>query len=219
MPTIHLVRHAQASFGAADYDVLSERGHAQAAALDRTLTERGIVPARVVAGPARRHRDTAAGCPTLAAADVEVDQRWDEYPADEVLARHGRTAVRLEGADAPRVSSAAFQAALDDALRAWIAADDELWRGFVARVRGALAELAGALGRGERAVVVTSGGAIAAVCGLALGALEAAFVALNRVQVNTGLTTIAVGARGLSLIAMNEHGHLLRDGGRLVTYR
>ena len=33
MPSILLVRHAQASFGAADYDVLSERGHEQVTAL------------------------------------------------------------------------------------------------------------------------------------------------------------------------------------------
>lgn len=218
MPTIHLVRHAQASFGSADYDVLSELGHAQAAALDRTLTERGIVPTRVVVGPARRHRDTAAGCPTLARVPAEVDPRWDEYASDDVLARFGATALRLEGADAP-VSSAEFQVALDRALQAWIAAGDEAWHAFAARIGEALSDLAGALGRGERAVVVTSGGAISAVCGLALGALDAAFVPLNRVQVNTGLTTVAVGGRGVSLIAMNEHGHLQRDGAQLVTYR
>jgi len=219
MPTIHLVRHAQASFGAADYDVLSDRGHAQAAALGRALTERGIAPDRVICGPARRHRDTAAGCPALRAAGVEVDERWDEYPADEVLARHGDTPLRLAGPGAGQVGSAEFQDVLDRALRAWIAAGDEPWRAFVDRVQGALTDLAGSLERGERAVVVTSGGAIAAVCGLVLDALEQTFVAFNRVQVNTGVTTLAVGARGLSLVTVNEHGHLLRDGGGLVSYR
>ncbi|MEC8667907.1 MAG: histidine phosphatase family protein, partial [Pseudomonadota bacterium] len=33
MPTLYLIRHGQASFGADDYDVLSPIGHEQARAL------------------------------------------------------------------------------------------------------------------------------------------------------------------------------------------
>ena len=58
MPIVLLIRHAQASFGTADYDVLSERGHAQVEALHRALTRRGIVADRVVTGSLRRQRDT-----------------------------------------------------------------------------------------------------------------------------------------------------------------
>jgi len=42
MPAVLLVRHAQASFGAADYDVLSEHGHAQARAAAAELRARGL---------------------------------------------------------------------------------------------------------------------------------------------------------------------------------
>ena len=73
MPSILLIRHAQASFGSADYDVLSDRGHEQAAALVRGLEQRGIVPAQVVSGTLRRQRDTAAPC--AAAHGLEVHRR------------------------------------------------------------------------------------------------------------------------------------------------
>ena len=42
MPTLLLVRHAQGSFGDADYDVLSKCGHEQATALADDLEARGV---------------------------------------------------------------------------------------------------------------------------------------------------------------------------------
>jgi broad specificity phosphatase PhoE len=42
MPSLLLIRHAQASYGSADYDVLSERGHQQVARMHEALTARGV---------------------------------------------------------------------------------------------------------------------------------------------------------------------------------
>jgi phosphohistidine phosphatase SixA len=55
-----LVRHGQASFGAADYDVLSDLGRRQAEIVAGSLAERGYRPARLVGGTLRRQRETAA---------------------------------------------------------------------------------------------------------------------------------------------------------------
>ena len=41
MPALIVVRHAQASFGAEDYDVLSDRGRSQAEALVPELRDEG----------------------------------------------------------------------------------------------------------------------------------------------------------------------------------
>src|SRR3954451_21710821 len=46
VPTILLLRHAQASFGTADYDVLSDTGHRQAAAAHAGPAHPGIRPDR-----------------------------------------------------------------------------------------------------------------------------------------------------------------------------
>ena len=58
MGQILLVRHGQASFGAEDYDVLSETGWAQGRLLGAWLAERGTVPTALVRGDMRRHRET-----------------------------------------------------------------------------------------------------------------------------------------------------------------
>ena len=60
MSSILLVRHGQASFGAADYDNLSDTGHEQSRVLGAALAARGVAPDVVVAGEMRRHRQTAA---------------------------------------------------------------------------------------------------------------------------------------------------------------
>ena len=61
MGTLYLVRHGQASFGADDYDQLSERGQAQAVRLGEYWRERGLKFDAVYAGTLKRHQQTLAG--------------------------------------------------------------------------------------------------------------------------------------------------------------
>jgi broad specificity phosphatase PhoE len=62
--TLYVIRHAQASMFAADYDRLSERGREQARTLGRVIAARAVdgrAPFDAVfCGPAQRHLDTAA---------------------------------------------------------------------------------------------------------------------------------------------------------------
>ena len=60
MSQVLLVRHGQASWGADDYDVLSERGVEQSGVLGAALAARGIEPTVLVSGAMRRHHQTAA---------------------------------------------------------------------------------------------------------------------------------------------------------------
>lgn len=215
MPTLLLVRHGQASFGAGRYDALSDTGHAQAARLAADLERRGVAYGRVVSGDLARQRDTAAAF----AREVEIDPRWNEYRADDILTHHSDSDVRLEQGQPVSLDPRAFQALLDGALLAWIAAGEaspcaESWPAFAARVRAAVA--AGA----ERATLAcTSGGVVAAACVALLAAPPEALVAFNRVTVNTGVTKIVRGRSGTSLISFNEHGHLESPESALVTYR
>ncbi|MGT2494736.1 phosphoglycerate mutase family protein [Cupriavidus basilensis] len=77
MATLFLVRHGQASFGAANYDCLSDTGRQQARWLGEYFRERGIAFKRVVAGSLVRQQDTAmeilAG---MGAGDVPVEVRY-----------------------------------------------------------------------------------------------------------------------------------------------
>src|SRR6185312_12191767 len=120
VPTVLLIRHGQASFGAADYDVLSATGERQAQIAAAALTRRGYRPSRIVTGSMRRQIDTAAA---FAGPAPEVDPRWDEYDPNNVLTHHSESAARLDGAAAPEgepLTSKRFQAILEPALAAWI---------------------------------------------------------------------------------------------------
>jgi broad specificity phosphatase PhoE len=223
VPTVLLVRHAQASFGAADYDVLSDLGFEQSRVLARELLRRGVTLDRVVTGTLRRQRDTVAA---LAAAREPglVDARWDEFFGDHVLETYSDSPVRISAPGAPRMTTGAFQDVLDPALLKWIASGEqraggESWHAFSDRANAALDELLEMLGRGETALACTSAGVVAAICVRLLGLDGAAFVPFNRVAVNTGITKIVRGRSGSSLISFNEHGHLELPGGSLATYR
>ncbi|WP_022929045.1 histidine phosphatase family protein [Patulibacter americanus] len=225
MPALHLVRHGQASFGAGNYDRLSAVGHEQARAVGVALRERGVAPAVVVHGSLRRQRQSAEA---IAAAWADApggppplreDARWDEYDHERLL-----TALSADpayaarpGADAAASDPArAFQAALDEALERWTggAFDEEYAETFGAfgeRVGLALDEAVARAGEGDRSgttVVVSSAGAIGAVVSALLRLDPEAWAALNRVAVNTGITTVVAGARGRSVVTFNDHGHL-----------
>ena len=85
MPVVLLVRHSQASFGADDYDVLSEVGRRQSELVGAELRRRGLRDPVSVAGGLRRQQDTAL----LALPDepLVVDRRWDEYDHLGLLGR------------------------------------------------------------------------------------------------------------------------------------
>src|SRR3954447_23529466 len=227
MPTILLVRHAQASFGSADYDVLSELGRAQVGALVAGLNRRGIALDRVASGSLRRQRDTADPCAAAASLDVDVDERFDEYDDADVLTHHSTSLVRLQrhpGDNTPTPSSREFQEVLNAGLRGWVAAGADSpcrrpWPRFQEQVTAALRDVADGLGKGETALVVSSSGVIAALSAAVLGLPPAAFIAFNHVSVNTGITKLVVGRGGTTLVSYNEQAHLEAAGAPRITYR
>src|SRR4051812_29594056 len=214
MPIVLLVRHGQASFGADDYDRLSDRGRAQAEATGRWLAARGLRRPVVVHGTLRRQRDTALLALAAAGSDVEprVDRRWDEDDHIDLVRRY----AAAQGGEQPRTSRE-FQVVLDAALVAWVEhGDDGGWPAFTGAVTGALRDLVAGLEPGQDAVAFTSAGVIAAVCADLLGAGAPGLVAFNRVAVNGAVTKLAAGRTGLALLTFNEHSHV--DGENL-TYR
>lgn len=201
MSVLLLVRHGQASFGEENYDRLSRHGESQARALGRHVGGR-LTPDRVISGSLSRQRATA----TLAAASAGwssepvVDPAWNELDHDALV----RAASGLAPADPHR-----YQNALEASMRQWADGDeagDETFSEFRARVDGALERIA-EHARGST-VVFTSAGVISWIVTSLLAGSTEQWVRLNRVCVNTGITTVVVGRRGLSLVSFNEHGHL-----------
>jgi broad specificity phosphatase PhoE len=229
MGRLLLIRHGQASFGAADYDRLSALGEEQSRLLGRWLGDTGMAPDLVVSGTLLRHRRTADLCLETAGAVAprEVMPGLDEIDHTEILARSrpdlaDDAAMRTEllaHADPHR----AFQRMFESAVARWVAADtqDEYampWPVFRQRALDALNEL---IARTERNIwVFTSGGPIAVIAHSLLGGpLEQTFV-LAWPLINSGMTTLRTSAGKATLYTYNAAPHLDRTGdASLTTFR
>lgn len=216
MGTVILVRHGQASFGSADYDVLSETGWEQGRLLGAWLRDRGVSPTAVVSGGMRRHRETAEAMGLSAV----VDPGWDEFD-------HLGVVAALPDRPTGELDRREFQQTFELATARWTgggldAEYPESWPGFVDRVRAALDRACGRAGPGQTVVVVSSGGPIAAVAAALVDpdADPASYARLwsrfNTTMVNSSVTRVVVGSTGPRLLTFNEHAHL--DGDAL-TYR
>lgn len=221
MGVVILVRHGQASFGADDYDVLSETGWEQGRQLGEWCRGRDVAPSYVVRGSMRRHRETAEAVAERTAgwSEPAVDAGWDEFDHLSVVAAYAGPTGDLD--------RRAFQQVFEQATARWTAGTHdaeyaEPWSAFRARVAGSFAALAERAGSGGTAVAVSSGGPIAAVAASLVDpeADDATFARLwsrfNTVLVNSSTTRIVVGSTGARLLTYNEHPHLTRDA---VTYR
>lgn len=239
MLTLHLVRHGQASYGAADYDQLSDDGRAQA----RLLGAAPLGPLRHIwVGPHARQRDTATAL-ALAHPDAHVEalDELAEYPAFELLratmpelARRDPSLAPLlrppgpGGAHAPALLDRAF----GQCIGAWIAGEldapgVESYAAFVDRVDRGLARIAERHPLDQRVEVaaVTSAGPISVLLARALGAPAASALHGGRMVRNASITTlqlrrpraVPIGTRpDLALLAFNDVAHL---PGNLRTHR
>jgi len=219
MSQVLLVRHGQASWGADDYDVLSDLGAEQARVLGTTFAARGLVPDLLVHGSLRRQRDTAAALAETAgwSLTAEVDAGWDEMDHHAVLERQPHTFA------GDRPSRREFQAWFEAATERWTggAFDDEYDEPFPVfgeRVAAALHRLTAVLPEKGTAVVVTSGGPIARLTADLVEGGTAGHGRLAPVVVNASVTKLVVGGRGTTLVSFNEHAHLEGEPG-LLTYR
>lgn len=221
MTAIYLLRHGQASFGTADYDVLSSTGELQAKVLGEELRRRELRVAAVWSGTLRRQLATAAACLPPAGVDLEVrrDERWNEYDHLGLVPEGQMTDPSDVAASARR-----FQAALDDALSRWLAGDSPAgttgtWERFSTGALEAVGEVFAGLPRGGAALVFTSAGLISAVCTRLLGLPPTGFLALNRTMANASITKLVSGRSGINLLSYNEHGHFEGRHRELLTYR
>lgn len=225
MPVIYLVRHGQASFGAEDYDNLSELGVKQSAVLGESLKASKVLPTGVVCGRMRRHAQTAEAC--LEAMGLppfwQEEPGLDEFDHTTVIAQHRpelldreATAAWLAKQDNPR---RAFQKVFEEALAQWMRGEGEYtesWAEFRARVVGSMEHLAESLGSGDSVLAFTSGGPISVAVQSLMGLADEQLPHFNRMLVNASVTRVAVSGSGLRVASVNEHLFLPQE---LTTYR
>lgn len=219
MAELLLVRHAQASFGADDYDKLSELGWQQSRWLGEYFAERGATFDRVIRGSLRRHAETLQGIAEGMGRPLEggEDARLNEYQADVLLRAHtGTREFQKEGDRREHFRI------LREALYAWTEGALELepqhrFDTFRDGVRSALAAIRS--GKAQRVLVVSSGGPISTVLADVLGMPLRGVVDLNLQTRNTGITELQAGANRIHCVSFNNVPHLDRpDRAGALTY-
>lgn len=230
MPTLTLIRHGQASFGAANYDQLSTLGYSQGERLGQAFAEREEAPTHVFIGGMLRHKQTAEACLTAAGLKAELIclDGFNEFNHEQVLERfEPRFADRADFAkllanyENPHKS---FAALFRDALLRWVEGQhdsdyDESWTAFQHRCNRAVSQAFEHLSEGDRGWVFTSGGCISVVAQALLALSDSATLKVNWTLANGGLTQLSQGRGARQLISLNEHGHFTGRHRALLTYR
>jgi broad specificity phosphatase PhoE len=241
--TLYLIRHGQASYGVANYDVLSPLGVRQARRIGVALAHVHHPELDAIySGPLRRQRETAQHLREAAAEagralpEPTIVEELSEYPAFELL----RTwlprlvdedpsfrALAGEGAERPdaiALLDRAFETIIgrwasgsledNNAIESFAAFGDRVKRAIEAVTRGHA---------GGRVAAVTSGGVIAVAMRLALGFDDRRTMALGRLIRNASVSEFLWRSRGFawgpedfSVVGFNHVHHL--DHGE-VTFR
>ncbi len=211
MGTLYLVRHGQASFGADDYDQLSELGQRQSIRLGEYFAERGIHFDGLIAGTLRRHKQTMAGI-------LQGMNRAGEHLAWEGLNEYDSEALiatvhegELPKPTSPELYRHHFRL-LRDAMARWMAGSTSprgmpAYPAFVQGVAGALDHVR-ANHYGQNVLVVTSGGPISTAVGHVLGTPPETTIDLNLRIRNTAVTELAFTPKRHMLVTFNGIPHL-----------
>ena len=210
MGILYLVRHAQASFGAEDYDQLSSLGERQSQRLGQYFASKRLHFDAVCTGTLRRHAQTLQGISTGLGTHLAA-RAWsglDEYKPDAVIAAvHPEALPRGHDPESYRQ----YFKLLRMGLIHWMLGNTQpqgmpSWHEFTQEVLGVLEHVrdSGA----QRVLVVTSGGPIACALGQVLGTPAEATAELNMRLRNSSVTELSFSASRYSLQTYNTLSHL-----------
>lgn len=214
MSALTLLRHGQASFGAARYDALSERGREQSECVGRYFAERDRRFTRICIGPRERHLLTAqvALAPLGLEVPASAEPALDEFAEGQQILASVEARLKLVG-DAP----------LPHHQRArHYAAEIEAWSSSRVSIEGVRAVAEFRLGvaewlqrvtagteSGQSVLAVTSGGVIAAAVAIALDLPDTRLAAFMHALYNASLTEFVFSAgRAPALVSFNVASYL-----------
>jgi len=239
MGRVFLVRHAQASFLAPDYDKLSATGEAQARVLGEYWARHKVTLDRVSTGPRVRHRDTEKAVHEtftkngLKSPEAVVFDEFDEFQGDLVLekslpqlslsnphVRDLQAAVR--NANSPPQRHRNFQKLFETVITMWVRAElmvdgVESWQDFIARVNRGLSRFLSAAGKNETSAIFTSGGPVAVSVQRALHLSPQHTLEVAWMTRNCSYSEFVFSGDRFTLSTFNSFQHL--DDPALLTYR
>jgi len=200
MGQLYLVRHAQASFGAADYDQLSALGERQSLRLGEYFAAKGIVFEAAITGSLRRHAQTVAG--------IAQGAHLDEYDSAAVIASaHPQPLPKPETPEAYRHYFRVLRHGLTQWAQAAVAPEGmPTYADFVHGVREAMDHVRRQ--HSGNVLMISSGGPIGSAVAHVLGAGADAAIDLNMRIRNTAVTEFSFNPKRHSLLGFNSVAHL-----------
>jgi len=239
MGRLILVRHAQASFLAADYDRLSPLGEQQARLLGEYWAHRSVAFDRIFSGPRARQKDTAK---IVASAyergnvrfpDPIVMGEFDEYDGERVLRTSlpqliegSRTIRELHDrflkSPGPGEQRRSFQRLFEVVIGKWVDGEVvvpgiESWPEFCARVDRGLSQIVSGAMSNEQVAIFSSGGPIAVAMQRALNLSPRDALRTSWMSRNCSYSEFLFSADRFTLSAFNTFPYL--DDAELWTYR
>lgn len=218
MLTIDLVRHGQASFGADNYDQLSELGERQCRWLGQHYRELGKDFDRVMMGTLVRHRQS------LQAFEEGFGQRFERVMTDEAFNEYDfhalvralevkRGQVDVRGDDPRKV----FFRTLGVALLDWMAGEldeflqpgEETWTQFEQRLGRAQNHLMQC--EDQRLLVISSGGLISSLLGHAMECPAPQWFQLNLQMANSAVSRMIKTRSAMRVTGFNHTPHMERS--------
>ena len=218
MGQLYLIRHGQASFGAEDYDNLSELGHKQAERLGAYFRQKNLQFDAVITGTLRRHTQTWQGISKGAGYKHEPLELpgLNEYDSHAVIATiHPE---KLEKPDTPEMYRHHFRL-LKDGLTQWMngvvsPVGMPSYDGFQRGVVNALDHVRKThtadkeSGKSGNILIVSSGGPISTAVGHILGTTPETTIELNLRIRNCSITEFAFTPKRHMLVTYNTLPHL-----------
>ena len=237
MGSIYLIRHGQASFGAEDYDNLSELGSKQSHMLGQHFSNIGLNFDKVYTGAMRRHQQTADAClqamalkdGKLQSAETTTLNDFNEYDHEQVF-----QVFRPEFKDKTKLTKflasqanpqKAFHTLFTQAVDRWASGQfdneyTETWSEFKARCKRGLDTTSKNADPSQQIAVFTSGGPISSNIQQHLNIPDTHIQTINWSMVNCSITHFLYNSKGVSLSYYNNYSHLESSiNSPFITYR
>ncbi len=236
MSKLFFFRHAQASYGAKNYDKLSEKGIEQSAILGQHLVDKGFQFDLVYVGPLERQEHTfeivkeiykknKASIPSPISLE---ELREHQGPKASVLAlpqlkvavpkvKQWMEELEADPALTHRNKMLYFQYFMQEWTTGNIEVDGvQSWKKFRESVRGGLEQILSQTKNGETIAAFTSGGTISSIVAESLNMQDEYQVAtLNFSIRNTSFSSFLYSEEQFNLLSVNELPHL---EGEMVTF-
>ncbi|MEL0226795.1 MAG: histidine phosphatase family protein, partial [Flavobacteriaceae bacterium] len=232
MSKLFFFRHGQASLGAANYDVLSDKGIRQSQLLGEYLLSEQIPFDKIFVGPLKRQKDTFKAVQECYAAQgiklpsPIVIKGLKEHNGIETMKKALPDLIKTDPylialnkgnvddhKKIMRNTMLGFQYFLGEWAEGNIKVEGmTTWKQFREEVKEGLSQVLKATAKGENIGVFSSGGTISAITAECLGlTTQKAVAELNFSIRNTSFSTFLYTNQKFNLLSFNELPHLKKD--------